>query len=247
MSTWSAQEIRNHRAAAARLIRIKDEVFSYLGAAKDATEYSTHRFIMKKYEDNGLVSDYDLTIAAFGKNTANVHHFPGKKTAKRLKPGDLVMIDIWARLAKPRSPFADITWMGYRGDRIPVSMQKIFDLVKKARERSLKYIESELKQGRLPIGARVDAVARGLIAREGFGKRFLHNTGHILGFKSPHGDGGGFVRHNRHRIEKNIAYTIEPGIYLKDRFGVRSEIDFYVDDNMRLVVTTDIQDEIISI
>lgn len=243
---WTKDQIKKHREAARRLILIKDQIFGYLKKNPGVTEERVHRYILKKYKEFGLATDLDLAIVAFGQNTANVHHYPGKGSG-RLEKNSLVMLDLWARLDRPRAPFADITWMGFYGDKIPARMQKIFNLVKAARDKSLLYIKNELKKGRLSTGAKVDAAARGYIARQGFGKRFLHNTGHCLGLNSPHGDGPGFTRLNHKSILKNLGYTIEPGIYLKTQFGVRSEIDFYIDSRNQLVITTDVQEEIVII
>lgn len=244
---WSKIQIKNHQEAAKRLLLVKDAVFDFLGRNPSATEFQTYQFILKKYRECELVTDLGLAIVAFGKNTANVHYFPKRKNSPRLKKNSLIMLDIWARLDRLNAPFADITWMAYCGERIPAKVKRVFTIVKQARDRGLKYIEQELKKKRLPLGSKLDQAARGHIARAGLGAHFLHNTGHCLGFYSPHGDGGGLTKLNRFPLAKNLGYTIEPGIYLKGNFGVRSEIDFYINDKFELVVTTEVQQAIILI
>jgi len=74
---------------------------------------------------------------------------------------------------------------------------------------------------------------------------FLHSLGHGLGMASPHWRGGNFRRTNSNQIFKNVGYTIEPGIYLKGKFGARSEMDFYIDKNMKVVLSGPIQKKLI--
>jgi Xaa-Pro aminopeptidase len=243
---WTKEQLRKHQEAARRLLEIKDLVFAYLKKNQSINERQLHQFILKRYKEFGLVTDEDLAIAAFGRNTANVHYFPGKKS-RRLMKNSLVMLDLWARLDKPHAPFADITWMGYCGKRIPAKIERVFAIVKQARDQGIKRIKRELAKKKLPGGSTLDKTARDFITRRGFGKRFLHSTGHCLGFNTPHGDGGGLTKHNKHPLLKNLGYTLEPGIYLKNKFGIRSEIDFYIDDKMKLIITTDVQDKIIII
>lgn len=243
---WTKEQVRKHQEAARRLLEIKDLVFAYLKKHQSLNERQLHQFILKRYKEFGLVTDEDLAIVAFGQNTANVHYFPGKNS-QRLKKNSLIMLDLWARLDKPRAPFADITWMAYCGKRIPAKIERVFTVVKQARDQGLKRIERELAKKKLPRGSTLDKTARDFIARRGLGKRFLHSTGHCLGFNTPHGDGGGLTKHNKHPLLKNLGYTLEPGVYLKNKFGVRSEIDFYINDKMKLIITTDVQDKIIII
>jgi Xaa-Pro aminopeptidase len=104
----------------------------------------------------------------------------------------------------------------------------------------------------MPTGFEVDKVARDYIKEKGFDDNFLHGLGHPLGFTNPHGAGVRLspkkVRANRcSPLQKMVGYTIEPGIYLKNKFGLRSEIDFYIDEKNKVVITTKIQKKIFKI
>ena len=81
--------------------------------------------------------------------------------------------------------------------------------------------------GKLPSGAEVDAAARNLIANAGYAERFLHRTGHSIDHHG-HGDGvnnDDFETRDTRRHLPDTCFSIEPGIYLAGRFGIRSEID----------------------
>jgi Xaa-Pro aminopeptidase len=154
------------------------------------------------------------------------------------------MIDIWARLKERNSPYADITWMAYFGDNVDEKIKKVFDLVVKARNGAIKQIKRSLSNKIMPTGRQVDKVSRDVIINLGYGREFKHTLGHSLGIIGPHGRCGGLKLKNNKSLLKNLAYTIEPGVYLENKFGIRSEMDFYINDNFKFIPTTLIQEEL---
>ena len=101
---------------------------------------------------------------------------------------------------------------------------------------------------RVITGAQVDDVARGVIRKAGYADQFLHRTGHSIG-EEGHGNGANIdnleTRDSR-RLIPGTAFSIEPGIYLEGKFGVRSEIDVYLTEN-DAIITAPHQTEIIPI
>ena len=96
-----------------------------------------------------------------------------------------------------------------------------------ARDAALDLLRKRLEAGRPVTGAEVDQAARNVVARAGYGEAFLHRTGHSIGLRA-HGDGvnnDDFETHDGRRHLPDTCFSIEPGIYLAGRFGVRSEID----------------------
>ncbi len=240
---WNEYQINNHKKAARFLGEIKDKTFKYITENNSITEREVCEYILQLYKKYSLKTN-GRPIIAFRKNTAFIHYCPSQY-CKKLKPESLIMIDIWARLSQKNSPFADITWMGYYGNKIPKKNTEIFNLVIKARDEALNFIKKSLKKGKISAGKEVDRAARDIIIKAGY--NFSHSTGHCLGFESPHGRGRRIKSTNNQPLLKNLGYTIEPGVYLKNEFGIRSEIDFYINDNMKLVVTTDRQKNIVQI
>lgn len=243
---WTKEHIADHREAAKRLLKIKDQIFAYIEKNKNITELEAQVFLYEKFKEAELKTDKTPLIVAFSSSSADPHYHPSSLRNRMIRNGS-IMIDIWGRLNKKNAPFADITWMGYRGESVPQKMQKIFDIVIGARDEGIKFIKKKLKKGEMPLGKEVDKAVRDHINGRGYGEKFIHGTGHSLGFLGPHGNKSRISRKGQKHLRFGTAYTIEPGIYLPNQFGVRSEIDFYVDNNFRLIITTEVQKKIIKI
>jgi Xaa-Pro aminopeptidase len=188
-----------------------------------------------------LLIDRDPPIVAFGPSSAAPHYFPAKESARKLTPNTFILIDIWTKLNQKDAPFADITWTGFYSDRVPEKVATIYTLVNESRDAALHFLQQELDRGELPTGQAVDKVSRDVIEKAGYGPNFTHSTGHSLGFTSPHGTWGSIRRTNAEPLFINLGYTIEPGVYLAGEFGVRTEMNFYIDDNYKIVLTTPVQ------
>ena len=94
-----------------------------------------------------------------------------------------------------------------------------------------------------------DRAAREVIERAGFGERFLHRTGHSIG-REVHGTGANLdsLETDDHRmLIENTCFSVEPGIYLPGRFGVRSELDMTIENGRATVSAGAIQREVIPI
>ncbi|OIP79071.1 MAG: hypothetical protein AUK20_02640 [Parcubacteria group bacterium CG2_30_45_37] len=225
--SWTMTQIKQHKRAANLLNRILIEVIEYIKNKPETTDVAIRQFIKQQYKKHRLISDKQKSIVAFSKNTSQVHYYA--EQPRKLKKGDLIMIDIWARLAKKGAPFADITWMMYYGRKLPREYAQAFKLVAQARDKAIDFFKNSLKNKTVPLGKEADSVVRSYLEKHGQRDRFLHGTGHSLGFANPHGRRVRINRKGRLPIPINVGYTIEPGIYFKNEFGIRSEIDFYID------------------
>lgn len=238
---WSEKQIKYHIQAAELLRKINKEALIFIRNKIDATEYDVCRFILKRFKDYKLKTDHG-PIVAFRENTFFVHYYP-KKNAKKLKPESLIMIDLWARFNKRGAPFADLTFMAYYGKDIPKEIESAFKNVILARDKAVDFIKTKLNKKILPTGREIDSVARNFLRKRKLDKYFLHTTGHVLGLSGPHGQGNRISQKNNQPIKRMLGYTIEPGIYLK-RFGIRSEIDFYIDNRYNFILTSYLQNKI---
>ena len=152
-------------------------------------------------------------IVASGPNSANPHASP---TDRKLQPGDLLVID-WGGNVK--GYFSDITRTFTVGDVDP-ELKHIAEIVKKANAAG----HAIAKPG-LPAGQGDDA-ARAVINQAGYGKYFTHRTGHGLGLE---GHEEPYIRSdNQLPLQVGMSFTIEPGIYLPGRGGVRIEDDVVI-------------------
>jgi len=248
MKNWSNEQIESHRRAAKILDQIMADTFDFISKNKnDIDEYQVQQFIFRQFAKNNLVTEEEPPIVAFGHNTENVHYFPSEHNCAKLKPNDLIMIDIWAREdGLGDKPFADITWMGFNGKEMPSDQTRIFDLVIEARDSAVGLIEESLAVQKMPVLGSLDRKVHQIFRAHNAEANFLHTTGHVLGFYGAHGDKAGILdEKNLNKVMANVGYTIEPGLYFTKQFGVRSEIDFYVDDEFNIIITTEVQKSVV--
>jgi len=241
---WTKKQVNQHIQVSKILLEIKDLAFNLIKNNNSITEYEVQQFIKQKFKEYKLKSSKHPPIVAFRQSTANIHYYPKKKNSKKIRPNSLIMLDIWAGLNKPKAPFSDITWMAYKGRSVPKDVQRVFSVIVETRDKCISFVKKELCRGKMPIGREISQVTIDNIRITGFQGKMNHYTGHGLGNTSPHGNRQGLRPSNKYSIHCNYGYTIEPGIYLKNKFGVRSEIDFYINSNKKLILTTDVQKKI---
>lgn len=239
---WNKTQIKQHKKVAKILEKIIKNVVEFIKNNFTITEVEIRQFIKTQYKKYHLISDKQKSIVAFGKNTSNVHYYA--EQLQKIKQGDLIMIDIWARLSEKNAPFADITWMLFYGKKLSQRYANAFKSVINARDKAINYLKNSLKKKNIPIGKEIDAIVRNYFKKCNLDKKFLHSTGHSLGFTNPHGTRTSISKKGKQPLPINIGYTIEPGIYFKNRFGIRSEINLYIDENFKLIITTICQKEI---
>lgn len=243
---WSKEQIKDHVITARLHDKIMNETFDYIRDNKaNITEYGVQQFVMRRFEHYDLRIDMYRPIVAFGSNSDKTHAIPSK-ISRKLRKNSVIMIDIWARMNKKRAPFADMTWMGYYG-KPPKKVAEVFDVVIKARNRCITFIKSKLKNKELPIGKDCDDIVKKVIADEGYRGLMIHSTGHSLGTVSVSGLFAGLSQRNKKRLTHNIGYSLEPGIYIKGKFGMRSEMDFYISKDNKMIITTKLQKSLVRI
>jgi len=238
----SEEQLNDHIEAASHLREIVDRTFYFIkdkiSSNIQINEYDVQQYILSEFQKRGLITSSEPNCSV-NANSANPHYEPDKETHIQLKKGDFVLIDLWAKKNKPGSVYADVTWVGFIGRMVPSEYQNIFEIVKYARNSALGFIQKSFKQGKTIRGFEVDDVARNCINEYGMGEYFVHRTGHSLG-EEVHGNGANldnFETKDERVLIPGTAFTIEPGIYLPGKFGVRSEINLYISNNRDVVVT----------
>ncbi|MFH1894353.1 MAG: M24 family metallopeptidase [Patescibacteria group bacterium] len=242
------EQIKNHKIAAEKLDAVKNAAFDFIKKNLGrVTEYDVNKFIFSEFKKERLAADgdYPSIIVAANSNSAFVHYFPERKKSLEIGKNCLILLDIWARLDKKDAPFADITWMGYTGKRVPPEIKKTFSRVAGARDFCVRLIKNSLKMKKLPKTNEVDGVVRKYFGK--MGKYFIHGAGHSLGIEQCHGKYFRFGKKSCAKVKTGIPFTIEPGIYFKGKFGARSEINCYITKDYKLKITTKVQKEITKI
>lgn len=251
-ATWNGAQLESHIYATDKLRSIVNDAFKEvkrrLTTGEATTEYDIQQFILDKFEKYKLTT-YSPPIVAINENSGNPHYQPTKTVHKPIKKGDFLLIDLWAKRSDMKgSVYGDITWTGFVGDKVPEKYTEIFEIVRGARDAALDYVKEAIAQGRQIFGWQVDDVAREFIESRGYGKYFVHRTGHSIG-EEVHGNGANIDNletRDERALLPNTGFSIEPGIYLPE-FGVRSEIDVYIDNSSVTVAGQPIQESIIPI
>ncbi|HEX8285274.1 MAG TPA: M24 family metallopeptidase [Pyrinomonadaceae bacterium] len=245
------EQLATHREAADKLHKVIMEGFAEIArrvrAGETPTEYDIQQFMARRLAEEGMTAGGgDVSVGA---NTANPHYFPTAERSAPIRRGDFVLFDISEKMKKPGAIVADQTWVGYVGETVPDEHVKIFNIVREARDSATEFVRAAVAQGRPIRAAEVDDVSRGVIRRAGYAEQFTHRTGHSIG-EEGHGNGANidnFETRDSRRIIPRTCFSIEPGIYLEGRFGVRSEINVYVSDRDIEVTGRPIQTEIVAI
>jgi Xaa-Pro aminopeptidase len=247
-SRWSAEQLEMHLEAGRGVDRIRNAAFQHVGEAlrtgRGVTEWDVQQFIRARFSDEGLVTDHGPDVAV-NANASNPHYEPRRDACSEIRKGDVLLMDMWAKLDRPSAVYYDITWVGYCGPQPPAEVENVFDAVRNARDRAIEFVQDGARAGKKMRGFEVDDAARSFIASQGFGEYFFHRTGHSIG-SDVHGTGANMDNLETHDVREIIprtCFSIEPGIYLP-RFGVRLEVNVYASERDARV-TGEVQDRII--
>jgi Xaa-Pro dipeptidase len=249
-SRWTREQLDMHLEAAHKIDTIRREAFERVGeklrARERVTEWQMKQFILSRFGEEGLVTDHGPDVAV-NANASNPHYDPKQDACSEIRPGDVVLMDMWAKLSHPNGVYYDITWVGFCGEEPPSEVEQVFTVVRDARDRAIRRVMDAVSAKQELRGYQVDDAARSYIQEQGFADFFFHRTGHSIGTEV-HGAGANMDNLETHDERKVIPWTcfsIEPGIYLPE-FGIRSEVDVFVGDG-EARVTGEIQDNIVLI
>lgn len=228
-ATWTEEQVRSHFEAAKLVDEIVASAFLEIGKRVrhgGTNEYDIQRWFRERFDEAGLFTD-DGPIVAVNANSGNPHYEPTAERHEKIKQGDFVLLDVWAKRNTPHAVYYDITWTGVIGEPT-AKQQDLFDIVTRARDAGVKKAQEGLKSGKV-AGWEIDKATRDVIEQAGYGKYFTHRTGHSIATEV-HGNGANmdnFETNDIRELLPNTCFSVEPGIYLPE-FGVRSEVDVLV-------------------
>ncbi|MDI6804769.1 MAG: M24 family metallopeptidase [Bacteroidota bacterium] len=243
---------RLHLQASKLIDRIRKEAFELIGKSVkeklNLTEYDVQQFIMNRFKKDGLVT-HSAPIVGTNDHPADPHFEPTPQNSRKFKTGDTVLIDLWAKKDVPNGIYYDITWVGYIGVNPPPKYVDIFDAAKNARNAAVKFIQEKFAKKKPCFGWEVDDVCRNVVKKAGYGKYFVHRTGHSIGVEV-HGNGANIDNletKDERQLMPGSCFSIEPGIYLEGEMAVRSELNMFIKHNGEAIVTGEVQNEIVLI
>jgi Xaa-Pro dipeptidase len=236
---WTEQQYRQHVTAGKWVDKVRREAFCFAGERlrtnTPITEFDIQQFILESFQRVGLITDHG-PIVAVNANASDPHYEPIREKTLAIKRGDLLLLDLWAKLDEPGATYYDVTWAGFCADIVPSKVQKVFEVVRNARSGASDFVLKRMEAGTETAGYQVDDAARAFIQEEGFGEYFFHRTGHSIGTEV-HGTGANMDNlesHDQRPLIAGTCFSIEPGIYLPE-FGIRSEVNVYVGEGFAKV------------
>ena len=230
-ATWSDEQEKMHFEAAKFTRAAYDVAFQFIADEIRA------KGSVGEFADNGLTTDHP-PIVGQGPHSGDPHFSPNPANELQIRPGDFVLVDLWAKMNRPMAVYSDLTRTAFVGEVVPEKYVKIFNIVAAARDAGIQCVKDAFAAKRPLAGWEIDDATRAVIEKAGYGQWFIHRTGHSIG-QETHGNGANIDNletRDERRILPRTCFSIEPGIYLPE-FGVRSEVNVYVDGNGGVHVT----------
>ncbi len=203
--------------------------------------------ILDHFEKNDLTT-YSPPNVSVGPHSGDPHYEPGAGGDGVIREGDFVLIDLWGKLKKPRSIYSDLTRVGFVGSTVPEKYEAIFRIVADSRDAAVACVREAYAAGRPLQSFEVDDAARSVIQQAGYESHFTHRTGHSIG-QEVHGNGAhmdNLETHEERLVLPRTCFSIEPGIYFEE-FGIRSEINVFIDARKVVHVTGGLQQAVVPI
>lgn len=230
-AVWSPTQREEHGRASALVKTLARDAFTraadHISRGDAITEGTLATWIRTELARRGAPVHADC-IVAIGPTAADPHYDPGE-VGRPIRAGDLLLIDLWGALHDDSVP-ADQTWMGFMGSALPPRIAELWDTVKAARDGVVASLQERHGRGEVLRGFEGDDVARGIITDAGYGEWFIHRTGHSID-RDLHGRGPNLdnleTRDDRVLVP-GVGFSVEPGIYIPDDVGIRTEINVHM-------------------
>lgn len=202
----------NKLQAITRGSQIIDQIFrellKMLKTEKKLTELTVSYKIRKLASSMGATGMAFPAIVAYGKNSSEIHHFA---TNKKIGKNNFLMLDYGVKVKGYCSDFTRTVFLGTPNK----FHENIYNIVLKSQLAAIRKVSIGTNSDE------IDFAARHIINQAGFGKYFTHGTGHGVGRKIH--ESPSLKINTNDKVTKNSVVTVEPGIYLPNKFGIRIE------------------------
>lgn len=246
---WNAEHVASHLRSAEIIAKVAKDAMAFAGErARGNSPLAEHElmgWIQEQFKKNNLNTDHGPNVSV-GANAANPHYEPSSEHPRVIKPGEILLIDLWAR-ENNGGVWADQTWMASLGKPSAEALE-IWSAVRDARDAAIELVKRKAKIGQPVRGADVDDAARQVIESRGYGQYFTHRTGHSIDSRDLHGSGPHLdnleTRDDRTLIP-GVAFSIEPGIYIPGKIGMRTEVNVYIVQGEAVVTPAEYQKDLL--
>lgn len=249
-AVWSANDVASHERAAEQVARIAREALAFAGRRAHAghaiAEHELMRWILDQFHEHGLSTDHGPNVSV-AENAANPHYEPSASHPRPIRAGEILLIDLWAR--EDGGVYADQTWMASIGEP-SAEARRIWTAVRDARDRAIALVRDAAARGDVLRGAEVDDAARAVITDRGYGSYFTHRTGHSIDARDLHGSGphlDNLETREERLLIPGVGFSIEPGVYLPGKVGMRSEVNVFLRPGEAVVTPKAYQMELIEV
>lgn len=245
----NAEGIASHERAANKLYDVIHETWSFITASyknkKEITEGAILAYILDLFQKKGLTYDHK-PIVACGAHAGDPH-YETETPGRVLSVGDVLQLDIWAKENSSGSIYADISWVGFYGEKPTEEIRKNFSDLLRARDSGVEYLKTSFAAKKIVTGASVDRIVRQSLIDAGYSNELKHRTGHGIDTEC-HGSGANLDSvefPDERTLLQGSCFSIEPGIYFANR-GFRTEIDVYIHEGKPIVSGKEIQHELLT-
>jgi Xaa-Pro dipeptidase len=249
-AVWTPENVASHERSAEIIAKVAKDAFKMIGERSrtdnPATEFEMMQWIQGRFKATGLETDHGPNVSV-GPNSADSHYEPTAEKSLAIGEDQVVLIDLWATEKHGVHPYADQTWMAFTGKNPPEKVRKVWETLREARDAAIKIVVDNAARQKPIAGAAADDAARQIIEARGFGQYFTHRTGHSIDARELHGSGphlDNLETREERLLIPGVGFSIEPGIYMRGDFGMRTEVNVYVTAEKAVVTPRDIQREL---
>lgn len=250
-ASWSDEQWAMHREATGHTTEAFNIAFGLIAercsGGGSIREAEVQAVIMDHFHRNGMTT-YSPPIVGVGPHSGDPHYEPKAGQDAEIREGDFVLIDLWAKMDRPGGVYSDLTRVGFVGTEVPEPFEAVFRVVARARDAAIDRVREAFRTKSPLRGFEVDDASRQVIEAAGYGDAFIHRTGHSIG-EETHGNGANMDNletHETRLVLPRTCFSVEPGIYLPE-FGIRSEVDVFVDASGEVHVTGGLQTRVLPI
>lgn len=244
-------QIETHRQAGVIIHRILEDAFAWIRKNLDAGQYIDEWMLLQHMEETIAREPIYMDSPPFfgiDDHASDPGYEPKPQGSRQIREGSRLIVDIAGRLPQEDAIYYDVSWCMNVGPQIDAEYQRLFDLVKEARQTAFDLIQSKLDAGQDICGCEVDAHLQAFFQERGMAQYLMHRTGHNIGHRC-HGVGANlddYETHDSRTLLPGTMFSIEPGIYTRD-YGVRLEYDVHITPEKQLRIYGPVQEEILVI
>ena len=244
-------QIETHRQAGVIIHQILEDAFAWIRKSLDAGQYIDEWMLLQHMEETIAREPIYMDSPPFfgiDDHASDPGYEPKPQGSRQIREGSRLIVDIAGRLPQEDAIYYDVSWCMNVGPQIDAEYQRLFDLVKEARQTAFDLIQSKLDAGQDICGCDVDAHLQAFFQERGMAQYLMHRTGHNIGHRC-HGVGANlddYETHDRRTLLPGTMFSIEPGIYTRD-YGVRLEYDVHITPEKQLRIYGPVQEKILVI